>query len=383
MTAIDSSVGVRSPEQTQLVIEAVRTRFPVREEYIPEGGQSLQFFFDPSYNNTKASFLSLANELKKTGDMPILRETDHGLLLTIVKKPPRGKSRVKLPIALFIATIATVFIYGFLSAYSYVGPVPSKSPALTSDFTIGAIFAVCLMGIIGIHELGHKIASWHHQMDSSWPYFIPFPPIPNVTLPTMGAVISARDPPPNKDALFDLGISGPVAGLVTTLVVTVVAAFSAQIIPVSKVPNLATQPSDFLTSWMIGVIHPNQIGVIYGPLFTTLYFAYSLGFLLTYVNLLPAWQLDGGHIANAAVSRRLHQYLTWISAGIMVLSGFFFMAVLVLLFASRVPSLRPLDDVSPLSQKRKIMFWATWLIAGAIFVLVVVNNPFFWIWKII
>ena len=379
MTAVGSPQEVRSPEQTQYVIDSVRKRFNVTQEYLTEGAESLQFFLDPAQTDTKANFLGLVEELKKNGDMAILRNTDHGLMLTIVKKPPRGKSRVKLPIALFTATIATVFIYGFLSSSMYIDPLTSRSPSYSSDINIGAIFTVCLMGIIGIHELGHKVASWKHKMDSSWPYFIPFPPIPGVTLPTFGAVISAKDPPPNRDALFDLGISGPLAGLITTLVVAIVAGASSQIIPLSSLhSNVRTLPTDMFTSWITGIMHPNQQGVIGGDLFGVLYFAYSLGFLLTFVNLLPAWQLDGGHVANAAVSPRVHRYLTWISAGVMVLTGFWLMAVLVLFLSGRVPSLRPLDDVSPLSNNRKIFFWAIWIIAGAIFVFVIFNNAYFW-----
>lgn len=335
----------------------------------------MQFFIDPSQSETKESFLALSRDLKNIGHIAFLRNTDHGLLITVVRKPASsGKSRVKLPLALFIATISTVFIYGYLW-----GPFTGYKQGPGLDLTIGAIFAASLMGIIGIHELGHKVASWHHRMESSWPYFIPFPPVPGVTLPTLGAVISARDPPPNRDALFDLGISGPMAGLITTLVVAFVAAFTAKIVPISSVT--ATTNVDTFTSFLIGLTHPGQTGIISGSLFGALYFAYSLGFLLTFVNLLPAWQLDGGHIANASVSPRVHKYLTWISAGIMVLTGFWFMALLVLFFASRVPSLRPLDDVSPLSNKRKIMFWATWVIAAAILGLVMYNNSYFWIWN--
>jgi membrane-associated protease RseP (regulator of RpoE activity) len=353
-------------------MDSVHKRFTVSQEYISEGAESLQFFIDPTQTELKSTFLSLVEDLKDKGDIPVLRNTDHGLMIAVTRKPPRGKSRVKLPWALFIATVATVFIYGFLW-----GPFTHYNQTMVQDLYIGTVFSACLMSIIGIHEMGHKVASWHHKMDSSWPYFIPFPPIPGVTLPTMGAVISARDPPPNRDALFDLGISGPMAGLITTLVVGFIAATTAQVIPLSHLQGVPTSPTDYFTSWVTSLLHPNQQGALTGSLFGALYFAYSLGFLLTFVNLLPAWQLDGGHISNAAVSPRVHRYLTWISAGIMVLAGFWLMAVLVLLFSSRVPSLRPLDDVSPLSKNRKVMFWATWGIAAAIFVFAIYLNPYF------
>ena len=378
LTTIDTPIGARSPEQTQYVIDSVKVRFQVAQEYISEGAQSLQFFLSPDQSETKENFLALTKDLKSTGDIAYLRNTDHGLMITVARKPVQsGKPRVKLPLALFLATISTVFIYGYLW-----GPVTGYKQSVNQDLTIGTIFAVSLMAIIGIHEMGHKVASWHHKMESSWPYFIPFPPIPGLTLPTMGAVISAKDPPPNKDALFDLGVSGPMAGLITTIVVSILASFTAKIVPAGSVTG-PVGSVDIFTSYLIGITHPGQTGVISGSLFGALYFAYSLGFLLTFVNLLPAWQLDGGHISNASVTPRTHKYLTYFSAAVMFLTGFWFMALLVLFFASRVPSLRPLDDVSPLSGKRKIMFWATWIIAAAILVLVVYNNGFFWIWNAI
>jgi Zn-dependent protease len=368
----------RTPEQTQFVINSVHRHFSISQEYLVEGGQVLQFFIDPAQTDTKAHFLNLNQELKSNGEMAILRNTDHGVMLNVVKKPVRGKSTVKLPIALFAATVCTVFIYGFLSSYNYT----IQHQTISEDLTVAGIFAVCLMAIIGIHEMGHKIASRHHKMDSSWPYFIPFPgfsvaqaagiALPE-TLPTMGAVISARDPPPNRDALFDLGISGPIAGLITTIGVGLYAATTAKLAP-------ATGPSssgDLFTSWATSLMLHGQQGVLAGPLFYTLYFAYSLGFLLTLLNLLPAWQLDGGHIANAAVSPKVHRYLTWISAGIMVLIGAWLMAILVIFLSGRAPALRPLDDVSPLSNKRKIMFWGTWVIAAAIFVFAIHGNLYF------
>jgi membrane-associated protease RseP (regulator of RpoE activity) len=378
MTTTKPPQGFRTTEQTQFVIDAVRSHFQVSQEYLTEGGQSLQFFIDPSQTETKANFLALLRELEKNDDLAFLRNTDHGKMIMVIRKPPRGKSRVKLPVALFIATLATIFIYGALW-----GPFNNYTQSITQDLTIGGIFTACLMGIIGIHELGHKVAAWHHKMDSSWPYFIPFPPIPNYTLPTFGAVISARDPPPNKDALFDLGFSGPIAGLLTTIVVSVFAATTAKIVPIPLSGSFHASPTDMYTGWITNIFHYSTNGLLTGSLFTALYFAYSLGFLLTFVNLLPAWQLDGGHIANAAVSQKVHQYLTWISAGIMLLTGFWLMAILVLALGGRGGALRPLDDVSTLSRNRKLVFCATWIIAALIFVFVIYENPFFYVGNIL
>ena len=335
----------------------------------------MEFFLEGGQQGIKSSFLSLIEELRKTGDSAFIRDTDHGLLLVVFKKPVRKAPRIKLPLILLVATIIAIAADGFLRAASYTDPL-TPHLGVSEELFVSVVYAIALIGIIGIHELGHKIASWYHKMESSWPYFIPG--IPGVW-PTMGAVISASDPPANRDALFDLGLSGPIAGLIVTVIVSIFAATTAQVVPISSYPA-GTQfgTADYFTSFMTGLFRPvSANGVLVGPMFYLLYFAYSIGFLITFVNLLPAWQLDGGHITNAAVSPRAHQILTYVSVVIMFVIGFYLMAILVLIMAGRAPSLRPLDDVSPLSNTRKALFILTWVLSAAIFFLAIYNNAFF------
>lgn len=354
------------------MVEAVNRHFRVIGEIYGEY-QDIEFTLDPSQSETKQAFLLLSSELRATGDMAILRKTDDGLILKVFPRPPIQKSKRRTPLILLAATIATTLIDGLVrpSIFNLGGPAPTTSQLIV----FALIYTVALVGIIGIHEMGHKIASWIHGMNSSWPYFIPG--IPGV-LPTMGAVINAREPPPNKDSLFDLGISGPIAGLIATVIVSIFALASAQTIPMS--PNANYTPVDYWTSFLAQYLvrAPGPNYAISGTLFTLLYFAYTFGFLLTFVNLLPAWQLDGGHIANAAVSPRTHRYLTFVSAGLMILAGFWLMGIIVLFLSSRYPSLTPLDSVSKLSRNRKIAFGLVWVLSAAIFVLVIYNNLFFW-----
>jgi membrane-associated protease RseP (regulator of RpoE activity) len=365
------STTTRSPDQIDHVLNAVRSRFQIQREYMGEGGQILEFAIEPK-SETKQNFLALIEDLRHTGDTAVLRKTDTGQLLMVFRKQVHGKPSVKKPLILFIVTVLFIFGDGMLRlripSLFFLQPL---NISLVSEFSIASIYTVSLVGIIGIHELGHKVATWKHKMESSWPYFLLG--IPGVW-PTVGAMISAKEPPVNRDALFDLGFSGPIAGLMTTIAVSIFAVATAHVVP----PAEGSGSIDIYTSFLIGSFRSFPANAtIGGNLFYMLYFAYSIGFLLTFVNLLPAWQLDGGHLANSALSRRSHSILTYISAIIMVLVGFWPMAFLVIILGSRVPAMQPLDEVSPLSTGRRTMFYLTLLIAASIYAFTILYNPFF------
>ena len=349
-------------------------RFAVDSEFIGENG-SYEFYLTPEQQDTKARFLSLHRILTGSGKVAVFRRTDKGYHLGVYPKPPPPKQNLNIPLVLFAATLAAVFADGYLRASSYSDPtVPRLST--NQDITFALIYVAALIGILGIHELGHKVASWYHKMHSSWPYFIPGVP---GYFPTFGAVISASDPPANRDALFDLGFSGPIAGLAVTVIVSVFAAMSAHVSPMSSYAAGTPFTSlDTYTSFLLGLFKPTSNGqVVDGGLFSLLYFAYSFGFFVTFINLLPAWQLDGGHIANSAVSPRVHRYLTYASIAGMLLTGLWLMAILLLIMSNRAPALTPLDNVSPLSTSRKIVVILTWVMAAAIGAFVILNNPIF------
>ena len=372
MTSI-SSEGTH-PDVTAEILGAVNQRFSVVSELHREDG--IEFVLDPVQREMKSSFLSLVDELSRYNKTAWLRKPDTGsLLLVVSEKPPYPKQRLKIPLALFFATVIAVFADGFIRSYYYSDPL-TPNLSISSDIVFSLLYVVALLGILGTHEMGHKVASWAHKMRSSWPYFIPG--IPSV-LPTFGAVIRAADFPANRDALFDLGLSGPVAGLAVTVIVSFFAAASAHLIPVSSYPAGTTFGStDYYTSVILGLVKPASAGMVLGgSLFQLLYFAYALGFFVTFINLLPAWQLDGGHIANSAVSPKVHKYLTIASVIIMLVTGLVLMALLILFMYGRAPGLRPLDDVSPLSNSRKVIFILTWVLAASIGAFVILNNPIF------
>lgn len=354
--------------EQQWLNERVDSRFNVRDRFLREEG-SVEVEVEES-SNTKKEFVGLLNDVKKRGYLAFLRKRNGLLILTIVRSASSEPRNPLIPLILFIATIGTVIADGFIRSVSFPG---------YNMLTIVGLYTIGVIGIIGIHELGHKLAASTHGMVSSMPYFIPG--IPGV-LPTLGAVISSREPPANRDSLFDLGISGPISGLVITIVVAIGGALTTASVPLdqlnSQVGSGQMQPVpslDTLTSFLLGNFASNDpnSGLILSPLI----FASSLGFLITFINLMPAWQLDGGHVARAMLSTKKHRILTIISVIILALIGFWLMAILILMLSSRNPEMRPLDDVSPLSLRRKIFFALTWLIAALIYIFAIQNNPFF------
>jgi membrane-associated protease RseP (regulator of RpoE activity) len=217
------------------------------------------------------------------------------------------------------------------------------------------------MGILGIHELGHLLANWKHKIKASWPYFLPG--IPVVGLPTFGALIVLRGNMTNRNVMFDVGIAGPIAGLIVTIIVSIYGASVSTLITAEEAERLFDENQlrslpfgesalMIATVHLTGMAVDNMVLVI-----SPVLFAAWIGFLITFLNLMPAWQLDGGHLARSALGVRWHRILTSISIAIFFVIGFWFMALIVLLFSSRSPDTAPLDDVTPLSSKRKTLFF--------------------------
>lgn len=346
----------------------IRSKFLIQDKLLRDDGL-IEFKVEQN-QSLKENFKDVVTRLKELGGTAILRKDNDDLIIYVTQSHKVTKFNSRTPIILFIATIATVSIDG----YFRVANIPG-----VNIFSITLLYTLSLLGILGVHELGHKVASSRHGIKSSFPYFIPGLP---TFLPTFGAVIKSGEPPVNRDSLFDLGISGPLAGLVVTIFVAIGGAFTAISMPERDVARRVSEGSmselsqmDIFTSLIVKNLIPQVEGmeIILSPLS----FAASLGFLVTFLNLLPAWQLDGGHIARAALSETRHRILTWITITIMFILGYGLMALLVLFFSLRAPEMTLLDNVSDLSNGRKITFILVLILAGVLYYFTIMNNPFF------
>ena len=345
------------------LVETVKNLFTVEDTRQREDA-SIEFIVTES-DTLKQNFKALIDKLKVYGYLAVLRRNNEEIVLRVGVAKKKEKKSSNIPFLLFVATIITVSIDGWYRTPSV--------PGYNSTSTM-FLYILGILGIIGVHELSHKIAAAKHGIRASLPYFIPGLP---TVLPTFGAFISTRDPPTNRDSLFDLGLSGPIGGLIVTLFVGIGGALTSFTTSVEIAEGLGTQTVtvDVFTNTVLNIFasQPEGSVVILSPLT----FAATIGFLITFLNLMPAWQLDGGHMASAVLSRGQHKIATYVSILVLFLLGFTLMALFVLVLSIKSPEASPLDDVSELSASRRIVFLGVILLAISLYFFTISNNPFF------
>jgi Zn-dependent protease len=323
----------------------------------------------------KDRFRGLYRDLKRLGYIPAARLRDGRITIRVFKyyEPTFGWMRYRtLPIILFVATLAAIFADGFLRASAPGYEILLGERGLLDKLLEAALFTVFLMLIIGLHELGHIISAKKSGMEATFPYFIPG--IPGM-IPTFGAVIFQKEPIINRDDMFDLGMSGPVMSFILSVLVAFFVV-KAQTIWLTEAEYLKVVeeirrlgggflPAPLIMELMMFLFAvPGRVPLITG----TAGFAAWLGFLVTALNLLPIWQLDGSKIFRSLLTPRQHKIASYISLAFLAIMGYFFIAILFLLLMFRMPDIPPLDDVSPLSRERKLLFIAVLLMVALSFV---------------
>ncbi|MCV0412049.1 site-2 protease family protein [Nitrosarchaeum sp.] len=337
------------------IISLVNSLFEV--EQFNKGMYALEFRI--SDNNFKSKFEDLARKLENMSYVCKLEQMDDGKYLIIQKFTPKKQrkwlSASWTPRILFAIVITFVMIDGF---YRTVGT--NSIINIGEPLEMAGIYTLSLLGILGVHELGHIVAAKIHRLKTTWPFFIPG--IPIMGIPTFGAFIQSRGLTINREILFDVAIAGPIAGLIIAIVVSMYGAYTAPILQEDIAQGLFAESR--LIEWNQGepLLMTASLALFGkgGPghevIMTPVLFAAWIGFLITFLNLLPAWQLDGGHMARTLLGSKLHRYATFGSMAILVLLNYWLMAMLILVLSSRNPSATPLDDISPLSKNRKLAY---------------------------
>ena len=216
-------------------------------------------------------------------------------------------------VLLFLLTLATTTLTGANHYASFLSEFGRKAVSL--DWTLllhGFWYSGTLLTILTAHELGHYLMCRYYQIDASLPYFLPLPPVVFIT-GTLGAVIRIREPFRTKRELFDVGVAGPIAGVVALIPFFLYGLSVSTVVPVPTEGDLAYLGEPLLfqwvTNWIAGPV-PQGYTLNMHPIV----FACWFGLLATALNLLPFGQLDGGHIAYATLGDRPARALSAVTA---------------------------------------------------------------------
>lgn len=283
----------------------------------------------------------------------------------------------------FLATIFTTLVVGASIEFNFLHGAPaflfnsdkfSFFPlhwifAEPSRLLLGIPFAATLMLILFAHEMGHYIACMHYGVEATLPLFIPAP----TWFGTLGAFIRIKSQIRSRDALFDIGIAGPIAGFVLAVVVLLIS------LPLSRIgPPLPT--SDVQLGYPL-IFHlafrliPSHLQSGFVP-FENIHFhpiaiAAWVGMFATALNLLPGGQLDGGHIVYA-LAPRAHRFVSWAAIGVLIplaiyyWIGWLLWAVLLALTGMNHPAVPSFPEVRG---------WRRWLAISGLIMLVLSFAP--------
>jgi len=333
-----------------------------------------------STQDTAAAFDQLFQAVSPFNLTPLFRLEDNRHAVILMKGVIRPKpAKIWGNILFFILTVFSVMCAG---AYAYAGDLPTDFNGWVSFMLGGLPFALALLSILLFHEFGHYLAGRYHKTTVTLPFFIPFP---LSLFGTMGAFIQLKEPPKNRLILLDIGLAGPLAGLAIAIPVLLLGLSLSTVeripfqLPVGQLFEGNSILYLLLKFIVKGELFPQPFNyaslnpVIYwiryfftgsplpsGGLDITLHpiaWAAWAGLLVTALNLIPAGQLDGGHIMYVLLGKRTSKLLPFILGALLLLgtvwSGWWFWAALIL-FVGRYHA-EPLDQITPLDSKRRAM----------------------------
>ena len=351
-------------------------------------------------DDSAAAYDQLADALKQYNITPLFRlEKGQQIVYLSPSKPAPKPTRVSTNIILFILTVLSVMYMGALmspeSQVSVSSGTWGQIVSFLRFFISGWPYALSLLAILLAHEFGHYFMSRHHKVAATLPYFIPMPFPP---LGTMGAAIMMQGTPKNKRVLFDIGVAGPLAGMVIAIPVLLIGlALSSlsTIQPVNGMVSLEGNSVLYLLAKfvMFGKLLPAPVGLSGTPLavhwlrffftgqpvplggtdvfISPVAFAGWAGLLVTMLNLIPAGTLDGGHVIYALFGDKAGKAFPYIFGALILLgvfwTGWWIWAVL-LLWLGRVHA-EPLDQITQLDASRR------WVAALAVIIFILTFSP--------
>jgi membrane-associated protease RseP (regulator of RpoE activity) len=281
---------------------------------------------------------------------------------------------------LFLLTVLTTLTVGAHIALNYQRNFPAfdwdTSLAFFTDILhkprlliLGIPFSLTLLAILLAHELGHYFTCRHYGIRASYPYFIPAPTL----IGTMGAFIRIKTPITTRRALFDVGISGPLAGFALAIPALAVAILNSKALAPVSLPDTISLGNSLIVILLGKILRPglNPAGISLQPIGCAAW----VGLFATTLNLLPMGQLDGGHILYAVLGERHRTvsrglFLALVPLGVFCWAGWMVWAAVLLILGLRHPAV--MIPSEPLDKVRKGLALAALLI----FALTFVPTPF-------
>ena len=296
---------------------------------------------------------------------PMLLEGEENDVRVVIMPGRQAESEPKptkwaLHWLLFAITLATTTWAGALHAGINLLQQPER-------FTVGLPYSLGLLLILGSHELGHYFAARFHGIQVTPPYFIPVP----FALGTFGAFIKIKSLTPDRRALFDVAVAGPLAGLVFAIPALLIGLRYSEVIPGHGSLGFGQIGVDIGSSVVLAFLANFSLGapVLGGShlLLHPLAFAGWLGLIVTALNLLPIGQLDGGHISHALFGSRGARGISMVAMislfllALFVWPGLMFWAFIVF-FIAGTRDAPAANDLTPVGALRTLLGYFTFLI---------------------
>ncbi len=332
------------------------------------------------------------------GLLPLFRMEKGSQVIYLAPKPEEQKlPNPWVNIVLFVATVFSVMLAGAQPEGSMPADAVGQIIAMVKAIFTGWPFALSLLGILLAHEFGHYLVSRYHKTPATLPYFIPFPLSP---LGTMGAAILMKGVPKNKRILFDIGVAGPLAGMVIAIPVLFLGLSLSELGTINPLQGSFIEGNSILYLFakfaVFGKLLPDPAN--FGGLSPFIYwlqyfftgqpspvggtdvfihpvaFAGWAGLLVTALNLIPVGTLDGGHVIYALFGEKARKAFPFIVAVLIILGLYWngwWLWALMLFWLGRVNA-QILDQITPLDSRRK---WVAVLVI-VLFVLVFTPVPF-------
>jgi hypothetical protein len=336
----------------------VRGMFKVKDTYqLPEGEVEYTVEYGPE---TKRAFERLNDALAGKGLTPWLTGTKEECVLVLRKPTTVPSKRSRLPVILLLLTLASVVLFSLFDRVTYEVYAPS-----IPGFLVLIPYWIVVAAALGAHQLGRMAVAWRNKTPLPVSYVVPGIPYITLVLPSLGFVSRQSGPAVNRDKLFGVILVGPLLVLAVAVVAYAIGAVSSvqstQPLPscqytgsyISLCPSVIQSGLDYMTA-------PFSPAVAQGFLrFSPIQDGAAVCFLVAFIGFLPMASFDGGYLASLVWGRSGARVATYLSVLALILidtPNYWGVAIVALLLAGRPVQPWVLDEVSGLSDKRKLIF---------------------------